>query len=98
MSDLMPHELDRLRHALGVHAEARGGTYRFRRPYRNRYLASPEQAEVWESLVARGYAIECSPVGWDPKESPYRHFKVTEAGKTIALEGIVYKRKWGHIG
>lgn len=79
-----------MRHALGVQ------TYdgrRWRRPYRNHFVASGDHIGIWDDLVAKGFAMKTAGselTGGDPV------YYVTDAGIAAALSGITYKRVWGY--
>lgn len=76
------HEIDLMRHALGV--QKRGG--KWTAPYRNHFVAGGKDLETWEGLVASGHAarmrIAAELTGGDPA------FFVTDHGKSAALAGL----------
>lgn len=93
MRDVSKYEL--MRHALGVQSYhwSKGGD-RWKKPYRNHFVAGGDDAPVWYALVEEGFAKLTSkgnPItGGDPS------FCVTEAGAKAALAGIVFKKIWGY--
>lgn len=85
-----------MRHALGVHAysfhKSKGGT-RYKKPYRNHFVAGGDDQAKWDQLVAEGFAtkrVGNELTGGDPV------YYVTDAGREVALAGIVFKRQWGY--
>jgi hypothetical protein len=86
-----------MRHALGVQAycttKSKGGT-RYKKPYRNYFVAGGDHVKIWEDLVAKGFATKRTDgnelTGGDPC------FHVTEAGKAAAIDGIAFKKRWGY--
>jgi len=78
---------DKMRHALGVW---RFGE-KWKKPYRNHFVAGGDDFSVWEGLVADGFAKRM-PEGGDR----YHLYVVTEEGRQAALAGIVFgRRTWG---
>ncbi len=79
-----------LRHALGVQ---RIGD-RWRKPYRNYFVAGARDAATWRDLVSQGLARLVGEgrdvTGGDPV------FVVTDKGRAVALAGIAFKRVWGY--
>lgn len=66
---LTPKETNMLRHALGL-------TGRNKITYRNTYYAAGWDAEVWDGLISRGFAIEDK----DSATPLTRCFRATRAG------------------
>jgi hypothetical protein len=83
-------EIDLMRHALGV-CEYHGG--RWKKPYRNHFVAGSDDVPTWDALVAAGRATRgraSALTGGDPV------YYVTDAGRAVALAGFTFKRKWGY--
>lgn len=81
-----------MRHALGVHVDYTGGK-RWKKPYRNHFVAGGGDEKTWDELVAQGFATKRKGnniTGGCPV------FYVTDAGREVALAGIVFKRRWGY--
>jgi hypothetical protein len=79
-----------MRHALGV--QSYDGK-RWKKPYRNHFVAGLDDAVVWDELVTKGFAVKNEGgilTGGDPV------YYVTDLGKEAALAGIIYKKKWGY--
>lgn len=91
----------KMRHALGVHEypRARRGVVdmlspRWKKPYRNHFVAGEDDAIVWRKLVEEGFARLLSKGNEITGGCPA--FAVTDAGRTAALAGIIFKRTWGY--
>lgn len=93
-----PFEL--MRHALGVREtlRSRNGYLdllvpRWTKSYRNHFCAGEDHVEIWDGLVAKGFATRREGneiTGHAPV------FYVTDLGREAALAGIVFKRRWGY--
>lgn len=83
-----------MRHALGVHEYTYArGKQRFKKPYRNHFVAGGDHVAVWDQLVAEGLATKREGnqiTGGCPV------YYVTDAGREAALAGLVFKRQWGY--
>jgi hypothetical protein len=88
----MTTKYDLMRHALGVQEYGAG---QWSKPYRNRFVASDDDAMVWHGLVGEGLAVCTHKGGNSPLTDGMPSFIVTDAGRIAALDGIVFKRKWG---
>lgn len=78
-----------MRHALGVQQYG----VRFKKPYRNHFVAGGDHVAIWDGLVAQGFATKREGnqiTGGCPV------FYVTDAGRAAALAGITFKRLWGY--
>lgn len=90
----------KMRHALGVqeYPRARRGVVdmlspRWKKPYRNHFVAGGDDVRVWDGLVADGFATKREgSVLTDSMPCYY----VTDTGRTAALAGIIFKRTWGY--
>lgn len=85
-----PHAM--MRHALGVHRYPFKGGARWKKPFRNHYVAGRDNVAAWDALVAQGFAEKrsCDVARGDPL------YVVTNAGREAALAGITFKRRWGY--
>lgn len=82
-----------MRHALGVHRYDCRGVKRFKKSYRNYFVAGGDHVVIWDGLVAQGFATKREGnqiTGGCPV------FYVTDAGRAAALAGITFKRLWGY--
>lgn len=82
--------IDLMRHALGV--QSYDGK-RWKKPYRNHFVAAGDNVAAWDDLVARRLATRREGnaiTGGDPV------YFVTDAGRNVALAGVVFKRRWGY--
>lgn len=84
-------KFEQMRHALGV--QQLNGP-KWKKPFRNHYVAGSADQPIWEALVTEGFAKKTtsgSPLtGGDPC------YTVTPAGQTAALAGLTFKRNWGY--
>lgn len=80
-----------MRHALGVQEDYRG---RWKTPSRNYFVAGESDAPAWCSLAAKGMATLVHNGNEMTGGCPV--FVVTDAGRTHALAGIVFKRRYGY--
>lgn len=91
-----PYEL--MRHALGVQSygpDPKGRGSRWKKPYRNHFVAGADHVAIWDGLVAKGFATKSKfdgtlLTGGDPL------YFVTDAGREVALAGLTFARRWGH--
>lgn len=83
--------IDLMRHALGVYT---CDGKRWKKPYRNHFVAGDDAVPEWEALVAAGHAQKVS--NGNPITGGMPCYAVTEAGREVALAGITYKRRWGY--
>lgn len=85
---------EKMRHALGVHQYVCRSGHRYKKPYRNYFVAGGSDVAIWNQLVELGHAklvrTGSDLTGGDPV------YSVTEAGKKVALEGIEFKTRWGY--
>lgn len=82
-----------IRHALGVQAYGFHRGLRYKKPYRNHFVAGGDDVAIWDALVEAGHATKREGnaiTGGDPV------YYVTEAGREVALAGITFKRRWGY--
>jgi hypothetical protein len=88
---------DLMRHALGVRAyvtvKSKGGR-RWKKPYRNHFCAGGDDVAAWESLVVDGLAQRMRVAAVLTDGHPA--YSVTDAGRTAALDGLTFKRRWGY--
>lgn len=95
MTEHSGHDL--MRHALGVQAyvchKSKGGR-RWKKPYRNHFVAGDHDAPIWDALVTDGLARKTS--NGNPITGGMPAYVVTDAGREAALAGIIFKRRWGY--
>jgi hypothetical protein len=84
-----PNEL--MRHALGVQEDGLG---RWKKPWRNYFVAGESDADAWCSLAAQGMATLTSNGNELTDNCPV--FTVTNKGREHALAGIIFQRKYGY--
>lgn len=84
---------EKMRHALGVHGYTHTGGTRWKKPYRNHFVAGGEDIAVWDDLVTKGFAVG-RPGNEITGGGPV--YFVTEAGRAAALDGISFKKTWGY--
>ena len=87
----MSDKYAKMRHALGV---AMYHGRRWSKPYRNHYVAGDAAVAHWEELVADGFATKRA--GHPVLTDGHPTYFVTDAGRVAALEGLVFKRRWGY--
>lgn len=92
---MMTDRYSLMRHALGVHAyvKSKGGR-RWKKPYRNYFCAGGDHVVAWEALVADALA-ECTSHG-NEITGGARAYAVTDTGRSAALAGLTFKRRWGY--
>jgi hypothetical protein len=83
---------DLLRHALGVRQT--WDRRRWSLPYRNRFVAGGDHLAAWEALTAAGMAEKRGA----PSEltGGDQLFVVTEEGRSMAMEGLVPRKRWAY--
>jgi len=80
-----------MQHALGVQPYPGG---RWSKPYRNHFCAGASHAVIWDELVEQGLALKMSDGNLlTGGNSTYR---VSDAGREVALAGFVFKKRWGY--
>lgn len=82
-----------MRHALGVEEHRFGHSIRYTKSWRNHFVAAGDHVAIWDDLVAKGFAMRrngSALSGGDPI------YFVTDSGREAALDGIVYKTRWGY--
>lgn len=82
-----------MRHALGVHPYRSGKGRRWKKPYRNHFVAGEDHAVIWDGLVSDGFATKGGNnaiTGGNPV------YYVTDVGREHALAGIAFKTRWGY--
>ena len=86
----MTSKYELMRHALGVHQYGS----RWKKPYRNHFVAGGEDAAIWDGLVAEGLAVLARSPG--PMTGGDPLYACTDEGKRVAVEGIRFARRWGY--